>query len=130
MLGLKGFLLSIKVLGETEDDISKKELHIPTDCVELARLERDAAGGSSAPASAVYPLYSVKFAFSPQWRHIIFVTFPRELVVFDLQYETSLFSTALPRGCGKFLDVLPDPNNELLYCAHLDGRLSIWRRKE
>ncbi|XP_021634010.1 WD repeat-containing protein 11 isoform X3 [Manihot esculenta] len=130
VLGLKGFLLSIKVLGETEDDISKKELHIPTDCVELARLERDAAGGSSAPASAVYPLYSVKFAFSPQWRHIIFVTFPRELVVFDLQYETSLFSTALPRGCGKFLDVLPDPNNELLYCAHLDGRLSIWRRKE
>ncbi|KAF2310631.1 hypothetical protein GH714_015713 [Hevea brasiliensis] len=131
VLGLKGFLLSIKVLGETEDDVAIKELHIPADCSELLRLERDAAGGSSssAPASAVYPLYCVKFAFSPQWRHIIFVTFPRELVVFDLQYETALFSTALPRG-GKFLDVLPDPNNELLYCAHLDGRLSIWRRKE
>jgi hypothetical protein len=69
-------------------------------------------------------------AFSPQWRNILFVTFPRELVVFDLKYETVLFSAALPRGCGKFLDVLPDPNNELLYCAHLDGKLSIWRRKE
>ena len=60
----------------------------------------------------------------------MFITFPRELVVFDLRYEASLFSSALPRGCGKFLDVLPDPNNELLYCAHLDGKLSTWRRKE
>ncbi|KDP30267.1 hypothetical protein JCGZ_17049 [Jatropha curcas] len=131
-IGLKGILLSIKVLGEAEDDVAIKVLRIPTDCAELARLERDALSGSSSPspASAIYPLYSVKLAFSPQWRHIIFVTFPRELVVFDLQYETALFSTALPRGCSKFLDVLPDPNNELLYCAHLDGRLSIWRRKE
>lgn len=120
------------MLGETENDVAIKELHIRTDSSELVKLERDTAGGSSspAPASAAFPLYSVKFVFSPQWKHIVFVTFPRELVVFDLRYETALFSTALPRGCGKFLDVLPDPNNELLYCAHLDGRLSIWRRKE
>ncbi|KAF2310619.1 hypothetical protein GH714_015563 [Hevea brasiliensis] len=119
------------VLGETEDDVAIKELHIPADCSELLRLERDAAGGSSssAPASAVYPLYCVKFAFSPQWRHIIFVTFPES-------WWCSICSTRRPflaRHChegGKFLDVLPDPNNELLYCAHLDGRLSIWRRKE
>ncbi|XP_015579668.2 WD repeat-containing protein 11 isoform X1 [Ricinus communis] len=134
-IGLKGLLLSIKVLGETENDIVIKELSIKTDYSELARLERDTtssnSGGSSpAPASAVFPLYSVKFSFSPQWRHIVFVTFPRELIVFDLQYETALFSTALPRGCSKFLDVLPDPNNELLYCVHLDGKLSIWRRKD
>lgn len=72
----------------------------------------------------------VRFAFSPHWRHIVFVSFPRELVVFDMKYETALFTTALPRGCGKFLDVLPDPNKDLLYCAHLDGKLSTWRRKE
>ncbi|KAK4604459.1 hypothetical protein RGQ29_012811 [Quercus rubra] len=139
VLGLKGFLLSVKVLGETEDNIVLKELHVPTDCSELQRLERDAAASasgtgngsnSSAPASAVFPLYAVKFTFSPQWRYIVFITFPRELVVFDLRYEASLFSSALPRGCGKFLDVLPDPNNELIYCAHLDGKLSTWRRKE
>ncbi|KAL0013723.1 hypothetical protein SO802_000792 [Lithocarpus litseifolius] len=139
VLGLKGFLLSVKVLGETEDNIVLKELHVPTDCSELQRLERDAAASasgtgngsnSSAPASAMFPLYAVKFTFSPQWRYIVFITFPRELVVFDLRYEASLFSSALPRGCGKFLDVLPDPNNELIYCAHLDGKLSTWRRKE
>lgn len=139
VLGLKGFLLSVKVLGETEDNIVLKELHVPTDCSELQRLERDAAASasgtgngsnSSAPASAVFSLYAVKFSFSPQWRYIVFITFPRELVVFDLRYEASLFSSALPRGCGKFLDVLPDPNNELIYCAHLDGKLSTWRRKE
>ncbi|KAE8691354.1 Actin related protein isoform 1 [Hibiscus syriacus] len=133
ILGLKGFLLSIKVLGETEEDISLKELLIRTDCKELLKLERDAAAAGNstfAPASAAFPLYAVRLAFSPHWKHVIYVTFPRELVVFDLKYETTLFSAALPRGCSKFLDVLPDPNQELLYCAHLDGKLSIWRRKE
>ncbi|EEF40812.1 hypothetical protein RCOM_0534980 [Ricinus communis] len=41
-----------------------------------------------------------------------------------------LFNTMLPRDCGKFLDLLPDPNNELLYCVHLDGKLSIWWHKD
>ncbi|XP_016899808.1 uncharacterized protein LOC103487430 isoform X2 [Cucumis melo] len=130
VIGLKGFLLSVQVLGEKESDVVIKELRIGTDCTELLKLERDAAAGSSSPASAMFPLYNAKFAFSPKWRHILFVTFPRELVVFDLQYEATLFSTSLPRGCGKFLDVLPDPDSELLYCPHLDGRLSTWRRKE
>ncbi|KAB1199382.1 WD repeat-containing protein 11 [Morella rubra] len=135
VLGLKGFLLSVQVLGETEDDICLKRLQIPTDSSDLQKLERDTAASANSsnsllPSSAAFPLYMVKLAFSPQWRHIVFVTFPRELVVFDLQYETALFTAALPRGCGKFLDVLPDPNNELIYCAHLDGKLSTWRRKE
>ncbi|XP_021277334.1 WD repeat-containing protein 11 [Herrania umbratica] len=133
IIGLKGFLLSIKVLGETEDSIVLKELQIRTDCTELLKLEKDAAAGgssSSSPASAAFPLYAVRLAFSPLWKNVIYVTFPRELVVFDLKYETTLFSAALPRGCAKFLDVLPDPNQELVYCAHLDGKLSIWRRKE
>ncbi|XVE54449.1 hypothetical protein DITRI_Ditri03aG0082400 [Diplodiscus trichospermus] len=137
VIGLKGFLLSIKVLGDTEDDIALKELHIRTDRTELLKLEKDAAtaaagGGSSPspPASAVFPLYAVRLAFSTHWKHVIYVMFPRELVVFDLKYETTLFSAALPRGCAKFFDVLPDPNQELVYCAHLDGKLSIWRRKE
>lgn len=107
-----------------------KEFHIPNDSSELQKLEKDTSPAASSPALSIFPLYIVRFGFSPLWRHILFVTFPRELVVFDLQYETALFATALPRGCGKFLDVLPDPNKELLHCAHLDGRLSTWRRKE
>uniref|UniRef100_A0A5B7AX15 Putative WD repeat-containing protein 11-like isoform X2 n=1 Tax=Davidia involucrata TaxID=16924 RepID=A0A5B7AX15_DAVIN len=132
-IGLKGFLLSVKVLGDTVDEVAIKELQIRTDTSELQKLERDASGDSTpntSPALAVFPLYIVRFAFSLQWKHILFVTFPRELVVFDLQYETTLFAAGLPRGCSKFLDVLPDPNIELLYCAHLDGKFSTWRRKE
>ncbi|CAI9100824.1 OLC1v1038003C1 [Oldenlandia corymbosa var. corymbosa] len=134
-LGLKGFLLSIKVLGDDENDVVLKEFQIRTDSSELQRLERDSnnsssGGGNGAPASAVFPTYAVRLAFSPIWKHIIFVVFPRELVVFDLQYETELSMASLPRGCGKFLDVLPDPNLEVFYCAHMDGKLSSWRRKE
>ncbi|KAL6952178.1 hypothetical protein U1Q18_048691 [Sarracenia purpurea var. burkii] len=134
-LGLKGFLLSVVVVGDTEEDVVIKELQIRPDTSELQRLERDATSGagtsnSASPALAVFPTYKARFAFSPHWRHILFVTFPRELMVFDLQYETTLFGAGLPRGCGKFLDVLPDPNLELLHCAHLDGKLSTWRRKD
>ncbi|KAK4784437.1 hypothetical protein SAY86_018805 [Trapa natans] len=132
-ISLRGFLLSVRALGESEEDISVSESQIRTDSAELTRLERDSFNSlpsSSSPVSAVFPTYIVRLAFSPQWKHIIFITFPRELVVFDLQYVTSLSSAALPRGCGKFLDVLPDPNHDLLYCAHFDGKLSIWKRKE
>ncbi|TYH08036.1 hypothetical protein ES288_A08G283000v1 [Gossypium darwinii] len=136
IIGLKGFLLSIKVLGESEEDIALKKFLIRTNRKEILKLEKDAAaaatGGSSTstPASAVFPLYGVRLAFSPHWEHVIYVTFPRELVVFDMKYETTLFSAPLPRGCSKFLDVLPDPNQELVYCAHIDGKLSIWQMKE
>ncbi|XP_004508475.1 uncharacterized protein [Cicer arietinum] len=132
-IGLKGFLLSLLHLGDSEEGVVIKELQIRTDSSELLKLERDSGGGLSAaaaaPASAAFPLYVAKFAFSQHWRHILFVTFPRELIVFDLQYECVIFSSALPRGCGKLLDVLPDPSNDWIYCAHLDGKLSTWRRK-
>ncbi|KAI4344151.1 hypothetical protein L6164_011415 [Bauhinia variegata] len=129
IIGLKGFLLSVKLLGDSEDNVVMKEYQIQTDSSEFLKLERDVTNGSTSPASAVFPLHVARFAFSPQWRHVLFVVFPRELVVFDLQYETKLFSTTLPRGCGKFLDIFPDPNSERLYCAHVDGRVSTWRRK-
>lgn len=51
-------------------------------------------------------------------------------MVFDLQYGTALSSTGFPRGCSKFMDVVPDLDNDLIYCVHLDGKLSIWERKE
>ncbi|GAB2300310.1 hypothetical protein Dimus_034346 [Dionaea muscipula] len=130
VLGLRGLLLSVKALGETEEDVVLQELHVRTDAAELAKLERDLGGASiTSPASAVFPTYSAKCSFSSQWRHILFVSFPRELVVFDLQYEAALYAAGLQRG-GRFLDVFPDPNSELLYCAHVDGKLSTWRRKE
>lgn len=132
-MGLKGFLLTVKLLGDdSENDVVLKELQIRADTSELQRLERDSSNGNNngAPASAVFPNYVVKFAFSPHWKHVILVGFPRELVLFDLQYESVLFAAGFPRGCGKFMEVLPDVNMEVFYCAHLDGKLSTWRRKE
>ncbi|CAN8246920.1 unnamed protein product [Cochlearia groenlandica] len=130
VLGLKGLLLSVRIIGTTEKDVVVKSFRIQTDCTDLKKLEREVVHSSTSPTSTTFPFYSVKFAFSPHWKHILFATFPRELVVFDLQYEASLYVVALPRGYAKFVDVLPDPCHESLYCLHLDGRLSIWRRKE
>ncbi|KAJ4872030.1 Transducin family protein / WD-40 repeat family protein [Raphanus sativus] len=134
VLGLKGFLLSVKLVGITENDVTSKEFHIQTDSTDLQKLEREVLVSSSSSSShsstALFPFYSAKFSFSPHWKHIIFLTFPRELVVFDLQYEATLYVVALPREYAKFVDVLPDPSQEFLYCLHFDGRLSIWRRQE
>ncbi|RZC62025.1 hypothetical protein C5167_023760 [Papaver somniferum] len=132
VLGLKGFLLSVKILGDLEDDIVINEFQIPTfnDFSELQRLEKETSSSAASPALAVFPLHNVKFCFSPQWRHIVFVTFPKEFLVFDLKYKATLFSIGLPRGHGKFMDVAPDPDDDLLYCSHLDGKLSTWRRKQ
>ncbi|KAG2331850.1 hypothetical protein Bca52824_003030 [Brassica carinata] len=132
VLGLKGFLLSVKLVGITENDVTSKEFHIQTDSTDLQKLEREVvvSSSSSHSSTSVFPFCSAKFSFSPHWKHIIFVTFPRELVVFDLQYEATLFVVALPREYAKFVDVLPDPSQEFLYCLHFDGRLSIWRRQE
>ncbi|XP_075490715.1 uncharacterized protein LOC142529161 isoform X3 [Primulina tabacum] len=130
VLGLKGFLLSVKLLGDSETDVVMKELQIRTEASELQRLERDSPSNGGAPASAAFPNYLVKFAFSPHWKHVLLVGFPRELVVFDLQYESVLFATGLPRGCGKVLDVLPDASMDIFYCVHMDGKLTTWRCKE
>lgn len=136
-LGLKGFLLSVKVLGDNDNDVILKELHIRTDISELQKLERDpngtgssGGGGNGAPVLATFPTYMARFSFSTHWKHILYVVFPRELVVFDLQYETELSLAALPRGFGKFLDVLADLSTDALHCVHMDGKLSSWRRKE
>lgn len=119
-----------------EDGVAIEEHQIPVsaanDSGELQRLEKEAAaaGNPNSPALAVFPMYFVRCTFSPRWKNLLFVTFPKELVVFDLQYGTSLSSMALPRGCAKLMDVVADPDLELVYCAHVDGKLSAWKRKE
>ncbi|KAK1265665.1 hypothetical protein QJS04_geneDACA016164 [Acorus gramineus] len=136
VLSLRGLLLSLRAHGDSsEDDISLPKEHriVPPSSdssAELDRLEREATpSNSTGPALAAFPLYFVGFCFSPRWRHILLVVFPRELVVFDLHYGTALSSASLPRGCAKFLDCVSDPDADLLYCAHIDGKLSIWRRQ-
>jgi hypothetical protein len=130
-LGLRGFLLS--AVPRYDSDISLKEHRIVCgagDVAELQRLEKEMAAPAPAPALAAFPLFSARLCFSPQWRHILYATYPRELVVFDLNYSTALSVASLPRGFGKFSDVMADPDLDLLYCTHADGKLSIWKRKE
>lgn len=136
-LSLKGFVLSAKVLGGgsgEEVDVAIKEYQVPVDLTDVQRMEREAsssvASSSSAPASAIFPLALAKFCFSPRWRNILLVTFPREMIVFDTQYAASLSSHSPPRGCGKIMDIMADPDEDLIYCVHRDGKLSMWNRKQ
>jgi WD repeat-containing protein 11 len=130
-LGLRGFLLS--AFPRQDSDISLQEFRVTCgagDAAELQKLEKELAAPAPAPALAAFPLFATRLCFSPLWRLILYVTFPRELIVFDLSYSTALSVTPLPRGLAKFSDIMADPDLDLLYCTHLDGKLSIWRRKE
>ncbi|VFQ83933.1 unnamed protein product [Cuscuta campestris] len=56
-VGLKGFLLSIKAFGDSENDVANKELLIRTD-PELQKLERDStAVVNGSPELATFPNY-------------------------------------------------------------------------
>ncbi|KAF8677082.1 hypothetical protein HU200_046543 [Digitaria exilis] len=130
-IGLRGFLLS--AVARHESDISLQEHRVTCgagDVTDLQKLEKEIAAPAPAPALAAFPQFATRICFSPLWRQILFVTFPRELMVFDLSYSTALSVSPLPRGFGKFSDVMADPDLDLLYCTHIDGKLSIWRRKE
>eukprot|EP01018_Ginkgo_biloba_P039533 Gb_06602 [translate_table: standard] len=137
VLGLKGLVCSVKVTGDGENDIilEQRQLQVSETVVKEGNLKADKEGGggshsSSSPAFALFPNVFVKCMFSSRWAHIIYVMFPREMIVFDLHYEVPLSVTALPRGFGKFFDLVAEGNGDLLYCAHVDGKLSAWKRKE
>lgn len=126
-LGLRGFLLSARVHGNDGDNVSISEEQI----VVSSDFQTDSSSPSAnTPAFAAFPKLFTRFCFSPIWRHIVYAVFPKQLIAFDLQYGTSLSSVLLPRGCGKFMDVLPDMDDDLLYCTHVDGKLTTWKRKE
>uniref|UniRef100_A0A0E0CF78 Uncharacterized protein n=1 Tax=Oryza meridionalis TaxID=40149 RepID=A0A0E0CF78_9ORYZ len=125
-IGLRGFLLS--AIPRPDSDISLQEHRVTcgaSDITELQRLEKEIAAPPPSPALAAFPAFTPKLCFSPLWRNILYVTFPRELIVFDLNYSTALSVTPLPRGFGKFSDVMSDPDFDLLYCTHIDGKLNL-----
>ncbi|XP_078428005.1 transducin family protein / WD-40 repeat family protein isoform X2 [Wolffia australiana] len=135
-LSVKGFLLSARVLsgGSGEEvDVVVREHQVDADVTEMDRMHKEMASSSSSssssPASAIFPLGLPRFCFSPRWRGILLVAFPREMIVFDALYGTSLLAHSNPRGCAKIIDILADPDEDLVYCLHRDGKLSLWKRK-
>ncbi|KAH9305181.1 hypothetical protein KI387_009585, partial [Taxus chinensis] len=132
VLGFKGLLLSIKVTGDGENEMVLKEHQLQVS--EIGNSKSDKEGGNNhsslSPALALFPNVFVKCLFSSRWAHILYVMFPREIIIFDLQYGTPLSVTGLPRGSAHFFDLITDVHGDLLYCAHVDGKLSTWKRKE
>ncbi|XP_042424399.1 WD repeat-containing protein 11-like isoform X2 [Zingiber officinale] len=135
-LGLRGFLLSaIALSGGDGGSVSMQDHRITgisDSSSDLQKLEKDSSGSASSlsPAHALFPLFFARLCFSPVSKSILVATFPKELIVFDLNYGTTLSAIPLPRGFSKFMDLVPDQDRDLLYCAHVDGKLSIWKRGE
>lgn len=148
LLGLKGLLLSIFIAGPADGEVSVKQYPLGTieersTTGSAAGSDREKAGkdgssggsssGSSsagAPALASAPGVYVRCLFSERTKGLLYIMHPREIIVFDLHFFLPLGSTGMPRGCGKLLDLFALVDDEIIYCAHIDGKISAWRRKE
>lgn len=120
------------ITGDEQNDTMLKEHQLQVS--EIGNLKSDKETGNNqssfSPALALFPNVFVKCLFSSRWPHILYVMFPREIIIFDLQYGAPLSVTALPRESAKFFDLIVDVHGDFLYCAHADGKLSVWKRKE
>ncbi|XP_024388450.1 uncharacterized protein [Physcomitrium patens] len=137
LVGLRGLLMSVLVAGVSDSEILTKQYIIPGQdekglMVEKTRDGTSSSGSSSSgtPALAFAPGVIVRCLYSRTRRGLLYVMMPREIVVFDLAFGMPLATTSLPRGCSKLLDLLACADGDVLYCAHQDGKVSAWRRKE
>lgn len=137
LVGLRGLLLSILVGGVSESDILTKKYVLPGQDEKGTVVEKTKDGApssgstsSGAPALASAPGVIVRCLYSRTRRGLVYVMTPREIVVVDLAFGMPLASTSLPRSCSKLLDLLACTDGDILYCAHQDGKVTAWRRKE
>eukprot|EP00250_Pteridium_aquilinum_P015429 c22572_g1_i1 orf=475-4656(+) len=152
VVGSKGLVLSLHIAGMPELDVIVKRYKLSI-VEERGNNSMAAAGkgiggggdrdsgkdggsvsgaGSSAVVNQTSPFLAgnnIKCLFSNTSRGILYIMFPRELFVFDLQFGTVLSNAGLPRGCGKFLDLVAVVDGDVLYCVHTDGKLTAWKRK-
>ncbi|CAM6125774.1 unnamed protein product [Calypogeia fissa] len=146
VVGLKGLLLALLVQGTGESDVVVKQFNITVSEERnsgnlgilghgTGSFHKDSgfsAGSSSvgAPAMAANPGVIARAMFSPRTRGLLYLIYTREIVVFDSNFGMALASTPLPRGIGKLLDVVAVADGDILYCAHQDGKLSAWTKRE
>ncbi|KAL3689312.1 hypothetical protein R1sor_015621 [Riccia sorocarpa] len=139
-VGLRGLLLSLMVNGTSENDVASKHYNVVVSeernsgnlGMPSGKEVPPSSGSTSAgaPALAAFPGATAKAMFSPRTRSLIYLAYSREIVVFDLNFGMTLGTTPMPRGVGKLQDVLAIADHEILYCAHQDGKLSAWVKKE
>ncbi|GIM02415.1 hypothetical protein Vretimale_7287, partial [Volvox reticuliferus] len=94
------------------------------------------AGAMSSPSSSSAALYSHFCAT----RGLLFLLFPREIVVYDTELNTPVASRPLPPGCAPFSAMLgvygsgvsagtgDEGGCDCLYVGHVDGGLSVFVR--
>lgn len=137
LVGLRGLLMTILVGGVPESEILTKQYIISGQDEKGSMVEKSKDGSvtsgsssSGAPALASSPGIIVRCMYSRTRRGLVYVMMPREIVIFDLAFGMPLATTSLPPGCSKLLDLLTCIDGDVLYCAHQDGKVSAWRRKE
>ena len=67
----------------------------------------------------------LQIAFSRSYRHHLFIVYPREIVIMDIEIKQAVGSIHLERNNSAFHHVMPCSQRDVLYCLHENGCVSI-----
>ncbi len=68
---------------------------------------------------------SAQLLFSPCVRHRLFIIFPKEITIVDLEMRQAVGVIALDRSASPFRSLLPCTQRDILYCLHENGCVSV-----
>ena len=66
---------------------------------------------------------------SPSCRHHLFLVYPREILILDLQIHQTVGSITMERNGSSFQQIVAARQRDLLYCLHENGCISVRTRR-
>ncbi len=67
----------------------------------------------------------MQLVFSPAVHHRLFIIFPKDITVLDLDMQQAIGMIALERNASPFHRLLPCTQRDILYCLHENGCVSV-----
>ena len=72
----------------------------------------------------------LQMCYSPACRHHLFLVYPREILLLDLQVHQTVGVIYLERNCSPFQQIIACRQRDILYCLHENGCISVRIRRK
>ena len=66
-----------------------------------------------------------QIVFSQSYRHHLFVVYPREVLILDIENKLTMGSIVIERNAAALLQIMPSRQRDILYCLHENGCVSV-----
>eukprot|EP00054_Salpingoeca_dolichothecata_P029077 m.225827 g.225827 ORF g.225827 m.225827 type:complete len:1145 (-) comp26390_c0_seq9:52-3486(-) len=97
------------------DDFSTEK--VPSPLKQKYQIANEESSGKSESES-------FRALFSPVDEHQLFLVFPKEILIMDLEIKQTINAIGLERGMSPFVSVAPCTTTNMLHCLHANGCIS------